>query len=152
MIGKAIEWFLSYEHRVTVSPTGPKVSMPYHKYGGDAGYDLYCLRDVGIRGQCVAEIETGLRFSPKERVWFEIKARSSTLQRYGLEVVDAIIDRDYRGDMFVIVRNVSNEGVFLKAGDRIAQVIPHRLIPVKFSVGPLGPSPRGGHGFGSTGR
>lgn len=124
---------------------------PFRKYDGDAGYDLFAARDVAICPGQAVDVPAGVRIDPRERLWFEIKARSSTLKKRGLEVVDAVIDRDYRGDLLAVVRNPTGSTVFIKAGERIVQVIPHRLIPVRFVYGELSSSPRGTQGFGSTG-
>lgn len=150
-IGRTLEWFLSYDHDVVVS-LSPGATLPWHKYDGDAGYDLYCSEDVGIRPHSTADVPSGVFIDPKDRVWFEIMARSSTLRVKGLEVVDAVIDRDYRGEMKAVVHNPTGEQVWVRAGERVVQVVPHRLIPVLFVEGRLSESPRGLNGFGSTGK
>lgn len=150
-VGRAIEWFLSYEHEVVVSLSDGAM-MPGHKYPGDAGYDLYCKGDVGIPAGTTVEVPSGVFMDPRERVWFELKARSSTLKVKGLEVVDAVIDRDFRGEMMAVVHNPTGAHKFVRNGERVVQIVPHRLIPVRFRRGELGGSPRGSNGFGSTGR
>lgn len=148
VIGRLIEWFLRYEHDVVVDARG---KMPFHKYEGDAGYDLFAAERVPIPSGCTVEVPAGLRFDPRDGIWFEIKARSSTLKKRGLEVVDAVIDRDYRGDLMAVVHNPTGTLVVVEEGDRVVQVVPHRLIPVRFRRGALSESARGAHGFGSTG-
>ena len=121
-------------------------------YNGDAGYDMIVSCDITIRPGQVIDVPTNLHMDPRDKIWFEIKSRSSTFAKLGLEVQDAVIDRGYRGDMFAITFNPNGHEVHLKRGDRIAQVIPYRLIPVKFKVGKLSKSNRGEGGFGSSGR
>lgn len=149
-LGRLIEYLLSYEHEVVV-----KISeggrMPFRKYDGDAGYDLHADRDFGIPAGATVDVTSGIRVDMRDRIWLEIKARSSTLKGRGLEVVDAVIDNSYRGEMFAIVRNNTGEHKHIKAGDRLVQVVPHRLIPLKFVEGELSVGERGSNGFGSTG-
>lgn len=149
LLGRLIEWLVSYDHEVTIDCFPD--CKPFHKYEGDAGYDLFAAERVPILPGQAAEVPAGVRIDPRERIWFEIKARSSTLKKRGLEVVDAVIDRDYRGDLMAIVRNPTGLPVYVEAGERLVQVIPHRLIPVRFVHGELRESPRGKQGFGSTG-
>lgn len=146
-----LEWLLSYEHDV-VMELEPGARAPGHKYDGDAGYDLYCSRDVGVPSHSTVDVPCGVRLDPRARVWFEIKARSSTLKVRGLEVVDAVIDRDFRGEMLAVVHNPTGEHKVVRAGERVVQIVPHRLIPVTFREGKLRASPRGDRGFGSSGR
>ena len=149
IVGRIIEWFLSYEHTVIM---GYISDAPISAYNGDAGYDMIVARDITIRAGQVMDIPTNLRIDPKENIWFEIKSRSSTFSKRRLEVQDAVIDKGYRGDLYAIAFNPNGHEVHLKRGERIAQIIPHRLIPVKFKVGVLSRSTRGEGGFGSSGR
>ena len=150
-LGRLIEWLISYEHEVGVR-LDEGACMPFRKYGGDAGYDLVCSRDVGLQPGATYDVPCGVRIDPRDRIWFEIKARSSTMKVRGLEVVDAVIDRDYRGELKAVVHNPTGEHKEIRAGDRVVQVIPHRLIPVRFALAAvLSESPRGSSGFGSTG-
>jgi len=99
----------------------------------------------------VTEVPSGIAISPKAPVWFEIKARSSTFRNMGLEVLDAVIDHGYRGEMFAIVFNPGPGEVALQPWTRICQIVPHLLLPVRFHWGRVLPSDRGRSGFGSTG-
>jgi len=151
LIGRLIEWFIGYEHEITVVlDSGAK--MPFHKYAGDAGYDLVCNERLGIPPYSTKDVRSGVYVDPKEQIWLEIKARSSTLKVKELEIVDAVIDRDYRGEMLAIVHNPTGMNKYIDIGERVIQVVPHRLIPLKFKEGILSDSPRGLNGFGSSGR
>lgn len=149
-IGRFIEWAIGYDHRVVIK-LAPGAKFPFHKYGGDAGYDLYSLEDVGIPAGAVRDVSSGVYLDMRDHIWLEIKARSSTLRVKGLEVVDAVIDRDYRGEMKASVRNTTGNLVMIHAGERLVQLVPHRLIPLTFYEGDLTESERGSSGFGSTG-
>lgn len=151
ILGRFVEYLLSYDHDIRIT-LDVGANMPFHKYNGDAGYDLLVHKDIAIPAKATVRVPSGIYIDPKDQIWMELKARSSTLKNKGLEVVDAVIDRDFRGEMMAVVYNPKNVTVFIKAGDRIVQIIPHRLIPLNFAiVNKLSESPRGSSGFGSTG-
>lgn len=151
MIGKFVEWALGYNR--TIFCKRHEFGIRENKYKGDAGYDLYVVEDCAIFSGEVFEVHTGIFLEPKASIWFEIKPRSSTFNRRGLVVQDAVIDNGYRGELTLIVHNPSFKEVrFIKKGDRIAQIIPHHLLPCKFIVkDKLSESQRGKQGFGSSG-
>lgn len=146
-IGRILEWFLMYPH--TVRYEG---DIPTQAYKHDAGFDLRVAKDIALRPRAVYEIPTDLRVDPEVPVWFEIKSRSSTFKKRNLQVQDAVIDNGFRGDLFAIGYNPNGHEVHLKKGERIAQIIPHRIIPITFKQDSLSKSDRGQGGFGSSGR
>jgi dUTP pyrophosphatase len=125
---------------------------PKHHHVGDAGYDLTACEDTNLwkSGEWV-RVELGIRIQPPEGIWFEITGRSSNAT-VGIEVARAVIDSGYRGVLFVIARSVLS-GTTVRRGERIAQLIPHRLISLDWQeTSLLEQSTRGEDGFGSTGR
>lgn len=158
LLGRFIEWLISYDHEVivdsetTFDENGNPVVYPRSSYIDDAGYDLFVYKTIRIPPHSVANVRSGVMFDPKDRLWFEIKARSSTFRKRGLEIQDAVIDRGYRGEMFAICYNPTDTMVVVASGERICQVVPHRLIPCTFSWGTLSKSHRDKGGFGSSGK
>lgn len=152
LIGKVIEWFLDYPHVVKFTNDGSG-KKPYHKYAGDAGYDLYCSRTTKIAPHSNINVPSGIRIQSDDRLWFELMPRSSTMREKGLHVIEAVIDNDYTGEMFACVYNPSDVEKIVEAGDRVVQIVPHRLLRCKFKyVEKLGDRARGSNGFGSTGK
>lgn len=147
IIGKIIEWFLMYDHEVAIEG-----DVPIHSYRYDSGYDLLVDRDMLIPDRAVVEVPSNIKIDPKLPVWFKIESRSSTFNKLGLQVQSAIIDNGYRGQLFAITYNPNGHSVQINRGDRIAQIVPHRVIPIKFVCGSLADSDRGEGGFGSSGR
>jgi len=149
IIGKLIEWFLMYE-RIVYCNNDSYIYLPFKFHNDDVAYDLMVDRDIVINNG-VTDVPTSLYIEPVDRIWFEIKGRSSTFKRLGIIVIDAVIDKGYRGPMFVQVYNPSDT-IVLKKNSRIAQVVPHLLLSVKFKYKSiLNKSDRGNNGFGSTG-
>ena len=151
LIGQIIEWFLRYDHVVHVEIEDERCNLPGFGYPGDAGRDLFCNRRTLVKSGGSALVPSGIRIDAKDEIWFRLGARSSTFRNLGLEVVDAVIDKDYRGELFAQVINPGPEDVIVEAGHRIVQIIPHRLVPLHFKIGKLDRSDRGENGFGSSG-
>lgn len=81
-----------------------------------------------------------------------VKPRSSAYRR-GLDC-DGTIDSDYRGEIYLSLRNLTDEAKSIRAGDRVAQMVlvtHHPEVAIR-EVLELDPSVRGQAGFGSTGR
>lgn len=124
---------------------------PYKKYDGDAGFDLYVSESsmVEPKSGCNIKVNTSIT---SRRMWMLLIGRSSTFYKRGLVVNTAIIDNGYTGDLHVYVYNHNEYGVFISAGDRIAQIIPFKLSKPLIVNGVCKKiSCRGGDGFGSTG-
>ena len=86
--------------------------------------------------------------------WFGLlMGRSSSMRKYGLLVINAVIDTDYRGEILVQIMNFNKEVREVKVGDRLAQLI---ILPVPeldwIRVARVPSSIRGEQGFGSSGR
>ena len=142
----------------TIKVNGPG-QLPIRHHADDAGLDLYAYNDSGD-GEWTIDpgdywrIPCGVAVEPPPGWWCWIVGRSSTFER-GLLVNQGIIDPGFRGELFVIVRNVSDEVVTVRPGERLAQLIPIPLFPTTGRVErveQLSESARGTNGFGSSGR
>jgi len=123
--------------------------------GEDLGYDLYAAYDTTLWVGRSTKIHTGIAVE-LPGYGFLIRDRSSMAAR-GIIVSGGVIDAGYRGEIVVVLTNLSTPTTtaeFIRAGDKIAQMIPfrpetHWLVSV---VKQLSGSDRGSGGFGSTGR
>ena len=122
---------------------------------GDAGFDLtYSGCDpLQISPGEMVNVEAGIGVEFPAGYWSLIVGRSSTFQR-GLFVAPSVIDAGYRGPLFACVLNIGSEAQVVEPGERVAQVVPYRLVSERFrwAEGRLSDSVRGATGFGSTGR
>lgn len=128
--------------------------MPYKKYNGDAGWDLFVSEDCDIAPGETVDVHTGVRIKMPRALFARITGRSSSLRKHKLLVNEGIIDNGYTGEMFVCVHNLGNETFHVKQGMRIAQVLFHQIEGVRWSqVESIGSTSdgRGANGFGSTG-
>ena len=82
----------------------------------------------------------------------QVRPRSGLAAKYGVTVLNApgTIDADYRGEIKVILVNLSDTPFEIKPGERIAQIVVARHERVEWET--LSDTARGAGGFGSTGR
>lgn len=132
--------------------------------GDDLGFDVYALDDVEIDPHSITKVRTGIsaQYAPwgdkpdwqgKERYGLLVKDRSSVAAS-GLFTVAGVIDSSYTGEIIVLFRNVSQAIIDVKAGQKIAQLIPV-LVRTDCRIKEVDKLPykkRGRSGFGSTGR
>lgn len=141
--------------RIPLKFTGDRRLAPIQTHPGDAGFDVYIARSLRLLPGETQDVECGISVELPPGFWGLLVGRSSAAKR-GIRVQTAIIDGGYRGPLFTIVQNAADlaEDVELKAGERLAQLIPIPLATDSMRpvyVENLGESDRGDKGFGSTG-
>ena len=102
-----------------------------------------------------ALIPTGLYIALPEGTEAQVRPRSGLAAKHGISVLNSpgTIDADYRGEVKVILVNLSNEPFVVNSGERIAQMVVARYEKVEWDeVEVLDETDRGEGGFGSTGR
>ena len=126
--------------------------MPTRAYSTDAGLDLYSPVDVMIMTQASAVIDTGVHVAlPEGSVGF-LKSKSGLNIKHGI-LGEGVIDAGYTGSIRVKLYNHSEEGYYIRRGDKITQlVILPVILPDLEQVDSLEDTERGCGGFGSTGR
>lgn len=100
-------------------------------------------------------IPTGLYIALPDGTEAQVRPRSGLAAKHGISVLNApgTIDADYRGEIKVILVNLSNEPFTVNPGERIAQMVIARYEKVEWDeVEVLDETERGEGGFGSTGR
>lgn len=121
-------------------------------YPGDAGFDLFCRGGHWIGPGESVDVPLGVRVQLPEGWWGLLTGRSSTLRRRGLLVAQGVIDQGYRGPLYAYVRNMTEETVRVRDGERLAQLIPLPLFPGTIElVEDLEDHARGSNGYGSSG-
>ncbi len=100
-------------------------------------------------------VPTGLFIALEDGTEAQVRPRSGLAAKHGITVLNApgTIDADYRGEVGVILVNLSNEAFTINPGERIAQMIIARYEKVEWEeVELLDETQRGTGGFGSTGK
>ena len=121
---------------------------------GDAGYDLFAVAGYRISPGERVLVETGLHLEIPAGFVGLVKDRSS-LALAGLHTLAGVIDSAYRGELKVLLINLADETIQIRARQRIAQllVVPAYGAPIVNvdSLDELTKTERGAGGFGSTG-
>ena len=131
--------------------------LPLYASSEAAGMDLCSTEEVNLQPLERKLVPTGLRIVLPQGYEAQIRPRSGLALKKGIGMVNApgTIDSDYRGEIGVILINLSSQAVQLEKGERIAQMV---VCPVSHAVleeiddVSKHPTNRGEGGFGSTGR
>ena len=131
--------------------------LPAYATVSSAGLDLKAVLDQPLTLQPLERkiIGTGLKIALPEGYEAQVRPRSGLAAKHGLTVLNApgTIDADYRGEIGVILVNLSNEAVEINPGERIAQLVVAQYTQVDWqSVTSLDTTDRGEGGVGSTGK
>jgi dUTP pyrophosphatase len=117
-----------------------------------AGYDLYSAYDVVIPAEGKELVKTDIAIALPQNCYGRIAPRSGLAWKHHIDIGAGVIDRDYRGNVGVVMFNLSKSDYHVKKGDRIAQLILEKIMtPDIVVVKDLTETTRGAGGFGSTG-
>jgi dUTP pyrophosphatase len=131
----------------------PEVAHP----GEDLGYDVFALEAVELWARASVRVGTGIAVEARHPetgagLGLLVRDRSSMAAR-GVAVTGGVIDAGYRGEIQILLTNLTDEAIRLNAGDKIAQMIPVPVLTGQVSVvESLADSVRAEKGFGSSGR
>ena len=133
-----------------------KHQLPAYETALSAGMDLRANIDAPIELQPLqrALVPTGLYMALPAGYEAQVRPRSGLAAKTGVTVLNSpgTIDADYRGEVCVILVNLSNEPFVINDGERIAQMVIARHEKVEWEcVEVLGETERGAGGFGHTG-
>ncbi len=132
-------------------------SLPRYQTSGSAGMDVCCNEEHQVAFLPLERklISTGLFLELPEGVEVQLRPRSGLAIKQGLTLLNSpgTIDSDYRGEIKIILINLSNEIQTIKPGDRIAQLVFATYEKITWQqVEILSESERGEGGFGHTGK
>lgn len=131
--------------------------LPKYETLLSAGMDLraYLENPIVLKPLQRTLVKTGLFISLKPGYEAQVRPRSGLALKKGISILNSpgTIDADYRGEIGVILINLSDSDFKIDSGDRIAQmvIVKHETVSWK-SVDKLDDSLRGDKGFGSTGK
>lgn len=140
--------------RIAVKRLVPAAKLPRYAHVGEYGdlaADLYASEDVALTAGATLPVPTGVAMEFPSTHGALVEDRSGLAVK-GITTLAGVIDPGYRGEIRVVVTNLSPNAVEVKQGDRIAQLRIVRRIEAEFvEVEELGEATRGEGGFGSTG-
>lgn len=135
-------------------PNGGGLPLPAYASAGAAGMDVVSAETITLRAGSRYAIATGFAIAIPEGFEVQVRPRSGLALNHGITCLNTpgTIDSDYRGEVKVILANLSDEAFVVKRGDRIAQLVPAPVQRARFAeVTTLDETERGTGGFGSTG-
>lgn len=134
-----------------------KHTLPEYKTASSAGMDIKANLEETVVLKSLERrlIPTGLYIELPDGYEAQIRPRSGLALKEGLGILNSpgTIDADYRGEIGIIVVNLSNEEITIKDGDRICQMVINRVEQAEWiEVEELESTERGTGGFGHTGK
>ena len=135
----------------------PLFKLPRYESNGAAGMDLSADIDTEVELKPLERkiLPTGIAISLPKDIEAQIRPRSGLAIKHGVTLLNTpgTIDSDYRGEIKVILINISDSAYTIKPGDRVAQMVLSKYIQGQFVVvESLDDTDRGSSGFGSTGK
>jgi dUTP pyrophosphatase len=131
----------------------PEVAHP----GEDLGYDVFALEASELWAGASLRLKTGIAVEARHPetgagLGLLVRDRSSMASK-GLAVTGGVIDAGYRGEIQILITNLTDAAIAIAAGDKIAQMIPVPVLTGQVTVvESLADSVRSEKGFGSSGR
>lgn len=142
--------------RVKLLEPGARLPVVAHP-GEDLGYDVFALEVALLEPHKTVRVRTGISVEARHpatgaALGLLVRDRSSMASR-GIATTAGVIDAGYRGEVQIVMTNLGNTSIELKAGEKIAQMIPVPVLTGSIEmVEDLEESARLQKGFGSSGR
>lgn len=135
---------------------GKGASAPSYSTSGSSGMDVRARldSDVVLKSHARTLVPTGIFFEIPDGYEIQVRPRSGLALKSGITVLNTpgTIDSDYRGELGIILINLSDEDFTIHDGDRIAQIVLSKVERIGFElIDELSETERSSGGFGSTG-
>jgi dUTP pyrophosphatase len=131
--------------------------LPAYATTGSSGMDIRAFLETDIVLQPMERVlvPTGLFIELEESYEVQVRPRSGLAIKQGITCLNTpgTIDADYRGEIKVILINLSGEAQTIQTGDRIAQMVLQKVEKISWQpVNAINETERGAGGFGHTGK
>ena len=139
---------------VKVKRLSDEAVLPSYAHKGDAGMDLYSVEDAELKPGERKLVGTGIKIAVEEGYEAQVRPKSGLAIKEGITVLNTpgTIDSGYRGEVKVILVNLSDKVFEIKKEQKIAQLIFAKVEEAKLEeVEELDETSRNEGGFGSTG-
>lgn len=142
---------LNHKSEIKIERLSPFAKIPTRAHKTDAGLDLYADDYCTLFPGDITGIKTGIKMQIPAGcaglVWDK-----SGLAKTGLHAIAGVIDSDYRGEIIVLIKNLSEDIINISRGQKIAQMLIQRIETPEIIEGQIeDETKRGAGGFGSTG-
>lgn len=140
------------EMTIPIKKLSATATIPRYIHPHDAGMDLYSCETLTIGSGERKLIPTGIAMAIPSGYVGLIWDKSGIATNHGLKTMAGVIDSGYRGEIKILVHNLSSESYTVQAGEKIAQMLIQPVEQKKIiEVEELDETSRGAGGFGSTG-
>lgn len=138
--------------KIGVKLIHPDAKIPKRQREGDACFDIYSIESTWISPGVTADVRCGVACEIPAGYKIMINGRSG-LAKKGIFCHVGTIDENYKGELGVILVNLTSESYKIEIGDRVGQISLQKVTSTEFvQVEELSDSNRGTQGFGSSGR
>lgn len=128
------------------------VPLPQYAKSGDAGLDLYSAEEVTLKPGERYGVRTGVKMEIPDNHVGLIWDKSGVALSFGIKTMGGVVDSGYRGEVKVILVNLSDKDFSIKKHSKIAQMLIKKFEQAEIEVvDELNESERGEGAFGSTG-
>lgn len=134
-----------------------KIELPKYETSGAAGMDVRAnITEPIVLGSLERTlVPTGLKIAIPEGYEVQVRPRSGLALKHGITLLNTpgTIDSDYRGELKMIIANMSKDAYTINPGERIGQLVLNKVEQIKWEVvETLDETERGAGGFGHTGK
>ena len=141
---------------IEILKNAKNLPLPSYQTDGASGIDLFAavIKPIEMYPMERVLIPTGLKISLPPNMEAQIRSRSGIAYNYGVTVLNSpgTIDSDYRGEIKIVLVNLSQNNFMVERGSRIAQMVISPITKARLNVvSTLNETKRGLKGFGSTG-
>lgn len=138
--------------KLEVKKLNSEAKLPTRAHSDDAGLDLYSVEERILASGERHAVKTGIAVAIPMGYVGLIWDKSGLAVKAGLKTMGGVIDAAYRGEIMVIVANLSDAPYAIQKGSKIAQLLIQKVeLPEVCEVSELDDTIRGESGFGSTG-
>ncbi|WP_208370346.1 dUTP diphosphatase [Helicobacter pylori] len=140
--------------KIKIQKIHPNALTPEYQTEGSSGFDLHAAEEVTIKPHSVGLVKIGICLSLEVGYELQVRTRSGLALNHQVMVLNSpgTVDNDYRGEIKVILANLSDKDFKVQVGDRIAQGVVQKTYKAEFiECERLDETSRGSGGFGSTG-
>ncbi len=111
---------------IKIKKIHPNAKIPTKHDQNDAGYDIYSVESKTIKPKETVVVHTGICMEIKQGYYGQIETRSSMAIK-GIFTTGGVVDAGYRHEILIILNNITNSSYSVNIGDRIAQIIFHKV-------------------------
>ena len=143
------------QYKLKIKRISDKAVLPNYAHEGDAGLDLYAVKELILKPGERGLVHTGIQIELPKNTEAQIRPRSGLALKHGITTLNSpgTIDEGYRGEIGVILINHSDETFKVEEGMKIAQMVVKPVLKVEITeVEELSSdTDRSKNGFGSSG-